>query len=426
MNPYLQQNIDDQFAKAHAWIANEQRGARTLRDSFQDFAHKVRDFQYDITLGQAGQILDLIALLDQHGQSSNSGKYWMLGALVRKIREVDEPDAGVLSRILIESVSVSLAMIEDKEQFSVVAGRTLFEYFAFHAEKLSDEAFKVLFDNSRVLTRFAGEDESSHNLLFDCSMEYFQSLNPTNHALMSLVSLHVESHEKYIDLEEILLEDSYKKRHLLLALSQIRRAHELGVKIQMHAPDVLFVSGFARRLMQVDQKVGAENASLLEATAKALLEMVTPDQAVPAITNNLFKYPVRSKIVLSAKHDWLLGMFKKPFHEDIGKSLNALRSLNNLGAIEPQVTAFASHVFLSGAQAHHHLAKATLWDNKPYLREWLPHAETMLLGNNPLKGLKATERLVVLDVVKDKALKHHLLQQYKADKGPRLMEELGL
>jgi hypothetical protein len=33
---------------------------------------------------------------------------------------------------------------------------------------------------------------------------------------------------------------------------------------------------------------------------------------------------------------------------------------------------------------------------------------------------------VVVDVIQDKALKHHLLKQYKADKGPRLMEELGM
>jgi hypothetical protein len=426
MNPYLQIHIDEQFAKAHAWIASEEKGARTLLNSFQDFAHKVRDFQYDIGVGQATQILELMVLLDQHDQASSSGKYWMLGALVRKIRETDEPNTEVLSTILMESVAVSLARIEEKEQYPVVAGRELFEYFAFHAEKLSDEAFKVLFDNSRVLTRFSGDDGARHNLLFDCTMEFFQSQNPTNHALMSLVSLHVESHEDYFDLIDVVSQDDYRKDHLLRALAQLRRAHEIGVKLQMHVPDVLFVSGLVRRLMQVEQDAAAESAGVYAQTAKALLEMVTPDQAVPAITNNLFKYPVRSKVVNSLKRDWLLGMFKKDVHQDIGAGLKALASLPNLAAIESQVKAFACHVFLSAAQAHHPLAKETQWDNKPYLREWVPLCRELLLGSNPLKGMKPSERLVVVDVIQDKALKHHLLKQYKADKGPRLMEELGM
>lgn len=423
---YLQIKIDEQFAKAQAWIANEARGKQTLLDGFRDFACQVRDFDTDISLVEAQQIMDLMSLLDKHQQTSTSSKYWTLGAVVRKIRKGDENDSTLLSQILTEAVSVSLARVEEKEQYPVVAGRKLFEYFAYHAENLSDEAFKLVFDHSRVLTRFAGEEATTHNLLFDCTMEYFQTTNPTNYALMSLVSLHVDSHEKYIDLEAILLEDNYLKRHLLLALAQIRRAHELGVKIQMHAPDVLFVSGLARRLMQVDQRVGAENTSLLVETAKALLEMVTPDQAVPAITNNLFKYPVRAKTVNTLKRDWLLGMFKKDVHQDFGNSLKALRSLSNLGAIASQVDAFVAHVFLSGAQAHSHLAKDVMWDNKPYLREWSQHCQTMLSGINPLKGLKASERLVVIDVIQDKTLKHHILKQYKADKGPRLMEELGL
>lgn len=423
---YLQIKIDEQFAKAYVWIANEARGKQTLLDSFRDFAGMVRDFEVDISLQEARQLMDLMSLLDKHQQTSTSSKYWLLGALIRRIRQDDGNESVLLSQILTEAVAVSLARIDENEQYPVVAGRKLFEYFAYHAENLSDEAFKLLFDHSRVLTRFAGDEETTHNLLFDCTMEYFQTLNPTNHALMSLVGLHIDSHEKYIDLEASLLEDNYLKSHLLLALAQIRRAHELGVKIQMHVPDVLFVSGFAKRLMQVDQRVGVENMSLLEATAKALLEMVTPDQAVPSVTNNLFRYPVKRKIVHTIKRDWLLGMFMKDVHQDISKSLNALKSLNNFVAIESQANAFAGHVFLSGAQAHHSLIKSEIWNNKPFLREWLPHCQTLLNGDNPLKGLKASERLVVLDVIEDQALKRSILKQYKADKAPRLMEELGL
>jgi hypothetical protein len=429
-NSYLQIKIDEQFAKAHAWIANEARGKDTLKDRFSDFACQVRDFDTDISLQEAQQLMDLMSLLDEHQQTSTSSKYWVLGAMVRRIRDGDKNDSALLSQILTEAVNVSLARVDEKERYPVVAGRKFFDYFACHVEKFTDEAFKLVFDHSRVLTRFTGEEKTSHNLLFDCTSDSFhatfQENHPANHALMCLLQIHVENHEDWFDLDDIVQHVDYRKKHMVLAFAQIQRAHELGVKLHMHVPDVLLVSGLARRLMKVEQNVDNDTPGLFAETAKALLEMATPAGAVPAIADNLFRHPVRPRQEEMGKFIWLEGKYQHGFHRDVTKSLEALQSMNNLSAIEPQVKAFIGHVFFSAVQAQDKLKKSGFNDNGPYLKVWSGWCSELLSGDNPLKGLKATERVVVLNAIQDTPLKRQLLKKYKAERGEVLMDELGL
>lgn len=425
MSPYLQKMIDDEVANTNERLKTCDLKGWKIKHGFQDFARKVLDADFEIAPVQAQQILDLMDLLGGHQQIMDSDRSWMLGTLLRKLRGREADQAQVFNRVLTDSVNLSIARIEEKEQNPVVGGRKLFEFFAYHAKALSDDTFKLVFDHSRILTRFCGDDDSRHNLLFDCSNEFFQQLHPSNHALMHLIALYVDDYENLIDWNGY-TKPGYKTDRLHDLMGFLQRAHGLGVKVQMHAADVLLISGFAKNLMAIEQPAGPVKRDALIETVKALLEMVTPDEGLQALSANLFKYPVRPKVVFKTKQTWLVGQFCPDFHKDMAKSFSDLASTSGAEVIKPQINAFIGHVFLSAAQAYKPMESNRQFNGAWFLREVAGLCRETLVGGNPLKGLKKEERLAVLEAVTDIELKRQLLNKYKAEKGQVLMHDLGL
>lgn len=428
MSQYLQILIDEEVAKV-AELLTQERDHYTVKHSFQDFARKVRDGEFKIPPAQIEQIFKLMDLLRDHGEIQQADRRWMLGtfALQAALDEGDDPT--ILSRVVIDSVNLSLYGIEDKLQTAVVGGRDLFEFFGEHSSVLSNEAFKAVLDNSVMLTRYAGQESRQHNLLFGCNQSFFQERCPANHAFTALISEHTDSYEEHIVWDKDYGQGGSQAERLELLLSEIRRAHSLGVKVVPHHADALLYLGLSANLLSIRNTGDSDYAAKIDSTICALLEMTTPDGPL-AITNNLFRFPGRVVTLETSaskvKSAWLFKDHCKGYHSDLIGSLKSVFGADLDPRVRAAVDKFAGHILICSAQAQKNLHKDSSYDNGRFIQEVLEQIPGFLQGDNPLHGLKKEERLAILEAISDLSTKRQLLKKYKSDKGQVLMHDLGM
>lgn len=427
MSQHFQVIIDREAGKITEMLkAGAPTGYKVI-NTFQDFYRLVDNCGFEIELIHASQILDLMDSIKQHGKMSDYHEAAALGVLVSHLVYTDGQDATILNRLIIDSVAVSLRNIEAKEQYPVAGGRFLFEFFAMHASVLSDEAFKTLFDNSVPLTRYAGSETSQNNLLFGCTNSYFQQECPANCALSHLVAYHTDMFE-----EEINWWDDYgwggKCAGRLRELqNQIARIDGLGIRLNMHHADAIFITGLSVRLLSIREKgVMPEYAEGIEETVTTLLRMTTPDRP-QALASNLFRFHGRPYTnSTKEKATWLNRRFCEEYHQDLLDNLGDLDAAIESPSIRQAFEAFSWGVLINAAQAQHNLKKDSAFDNASFLEGMTQYCNTPFEQKNPLAGLKKIERLAVLESIKDMQIKRLLLKQYKSDKGHVLTHDLGM
>lgn len=428
MSDYLQTLIDEVTAKVQKLFASD-RGQWSIKHSFQDFARVLRDSECAIRPAHLAQIFDLMDMLQSKDEILEADRHWILGtfALQAALEEGDDPS--LFSRVVLDSVRLSLKSIEAKTSSPVVGSRAFFSFFGQHASVLSDEAFKAVMDNSVMLTRYAGRETSEHNLLFGCSDQYFQENVPANRALSGLMAHYTYDHEDSIDWRDDYGQDGPYAQNLVQLQQQLLRAHALGVKIVPHQADALLVMGFAENLLSIRDQGDATHSGLIDQTITALFNMVVLEGSQP-ITNNMFKSPGQQRQIKTSsatiKFNWLFPSFCAGFHSDIKRSLARLNEQTLVPEVRRALDAFAGHVLRSSAQAQAPLLKNSRFDNSAFIRDILVEFPGFLQGDNPLQGLQKTERLAILEAVTDVSVKRQLLKQYKSDKGQVLMSDLGM
>lgn len=426
MSQYLQTLIDEEVAKV-SQLLTQDRDHYTIKHSFQDFARKVRDGEFKIPPAQIEQIFGLMDLLQAHGEIQQSDRRWMLGTFALQAAVGEGEDPAILSRVVIDSVNLSLYGIEDKLQTAVVGGRELFEFFGSHAAILTDEAFRAVMDNSVMLTRYAGQEARQHNLLFDCTQPFFQGRFPANHAFTSLISEQTDSYEDQIAWRDDYGQGGSQAGRLDGLLDQITRAHSLGVKVVPHIADTLLYLGLSAKLQSIRDSGDSAYAVKIDSTVRALLEMVTPE-GPQSITSNMLRFPGRAVTLESSskKSSWLFKEFCQGYHDDLTTSLTNLSEAELDPSVRKAVEKLASFILISSAQAQKALLKESAYDNGPFIRQTLEIFPGFLQGENPLLGLKKEERLAILEAITDLDTKRQLLKKYKSDKGQVLMHDLGM
>lgn len=428
MSDFLQILINEESAKIHGYL--NVQGQDRLRNFYNlaDFARAVGDSGRELRPSHIKQIFDLMDLLQAQNVDFEPHTHWMLGtfALGAALEVGDDPE--ILNRVALDSVSLSLKSIDQKLSNPVVGGRDFFSFFAEHASVLSDEAFKAVWDNSVILTRYAGYEGSKHNLLFGSTGTFFQEQIPANRALTSLIAYYSYDHEAYFDWSDF-GQGGVEAQRLTELHIQIQRAYAAGVRIVPHQADALLILGIAENLQGIRSMGDSSHSAMIDQTITALFEMVRLEGPQP-ITNNLLRSPGRQRCIKTERKDyksnWLLGMFCGDFHSDLLSSLVRLRDQDLAPSVRACLDSFAGQILRSSAQAQAPLVKQSDFDNRGFISavmEGFPH---LLRSENPLQGLQKAERLAILGCVSDPETKRQLLKTYKSDRGHVLEHDLGM
>ncbi|MBI6882585.1 hypothetical protein [Pseudomonas putida] len=427
MSEALQKLLDERSREIDLLIPQTVSSEWVVKHKFQDFTRLVRDAEFEISLDQASQIFELMDRLENVGHLAVSDKDWMLGTLLLQIKDEDTERTGIADRVVIDAVDASARRIKEKHNQPVIAGSKLFDFAAFNAQFLGDQALYVLFAHSRDMTRFVDEDGRENKFLLDCSSGVVQSYHPANMALTSMLALNIGPYEDSVDWSR-LSDDTPEKRYFLRFLDQLSRISELGISVKPNTTDILQISGLVKRLIQLESDPHFDDQTKL-AIQKAIHDvfgLFRPDGDPPAPQDNLFKYPIKPRTIAKVKHKWFAGGLYTDFISDVSRNLSELVGATKGTVYEADASSFISNIFLHAAQAHGPLQKEAKVDNQSFLRETAKHCKEFLAGENPLKGLKKDERLAVLNAVEDPSMRKNLLSRYKSDKGQALMSDLGI
>lgn len=428
MSNFLQILIDEEAAKIHDFLSSLASNNRDDLHNFFNFARAVRDSQCEIRPAHMVQILDLMDSLQAHGKILDSHRHWTLATFALKAALEDGDDPAILSRVVLESVKLSLSGIAEKLSNPVVGDRDFFRFFAENSSVLSDDAYRAVWDNSVILTRYCAHDTSRHNLLFGSTNTYFQESIAANRALSGLIANYSYDHEAYIDWSEF-GQASVDAERLIALEEQILRAHAAGVRIVPHQSDALLILGFAENLLGIRSMGDSRHAEAIDHTITALFDIVRLDGSQP-LGNNLFRCSGRPRTLQTSGQNpasnWLFQLFCSDFHSDLLRSMSRLKGQELAPSVKLSLQLFAGQVLRSSAQANAPLFKESNFDNKGFISDVIAEFPSSLSGENPLQGLKKVERLAILEAVTDVDIKRQLLKKYKSEKGHVLMHDLGM
>lgn len=418
MSEHLQKRIDNHFM-----AITHDGGGLGDKPSFKDFSRVLIDGDFDIDLNHAAQIFAIMDIHASEGSLSPFDQASTLRAFVEKIEDEETDGCGTVDRILIEYAGICLENIKNKGSFPITTGRRLFDFFARYAMSIGDEAFSAIIANSRVLTAFTEDSCSNRNILLECSNNFFKSQNSANLAITA-----------FMDHASLFVRDGFdlysgsdaakEKREAVEYFARfIGRIDSLGIKIQMHAADILLISGLLRLLLDASKSTEAELQEFSNICANAALSSVkvfTQDE-VRGSDMNMFKYPVRRKNIRGRKETWLLGMYMGMLDDDIARVMPLLSSASKDSVVEQPVKDFMLKILLNYVQAEKHFLV-----EKKAPAVIANCVGDHLLMKDSLKGLRKDERITLFKHITNHATKVKLLEQYRSDSGAVARQDFEL